>query len=163
VDGGHIAPSKVKSLLERWRLGAPAAELVQKALPALSSSGKLGWVEFRADWCGWCRKMDKLFESGETAGILSKYYLLIRVDYERNEGAVDLARSLGSTGDEGLPWFAVVNATGEPLATSRGPKGNVGYPGDDGERAYFRTVLQSTAKGVAAAELDAVDKALKAQ
>lgn len=163
LDADRIAPAKIKSLLERWRLGPPAQEVVQKALPALSLSGKLGWVEFRADWCGWCRKMDKLFETSAASAILAKYFVMIRVDYERNAGAVELARRLGSTGDEGLPWFAVVDAAGKPLATSHGPKGNVGYPGDDGERAYFRTVLQSTAKGITSAELDSVDQALKAK
>ncbi len=163
VDADHIAPTKLKSLLERWKLGPPAQELVQKALPALALSGKLGWVEFRADWCGWCRKMDKLFETSPASAILAKYYVMTRVDYERNAGAVNLARRLGSTGEEGLPWFAVIDATGQFLTTSRGPKGNIGYPGDDGERAYFRTMLQSTAKGITMAELDAVDQALKAQ
>jgi thiol-disulfide isomerase/thioredoxin len=141
----------------------PAEETFQKALVALKAGGKLGWVEFRADWCGWCKKMEKFFGEGDTAAVLKKYYLMIPIDYEKAAGAPQLSARLGEKGNEGLPWFAVVDAGGKPLATSEGPKGNIGFPGNDVENAHFLSVLRATAKGITPGELSLIEKALQAK
>src|ERR1017187_10717544 len=74
-------------LLMEFFPGALATEVFAKSLPALAASGKLGWVEFRADWCGWCKKMEKFFQESEAAPILAKYYSVVTVDTEKNEGS----------------------------------------------------------------------------
>lgn len=164
LDAGHIAPAKLKAVLMEFFPGAPASEVLAKSLPALEASGKLGWVEFRADWCGWCKKMEKLFQDSEAAPILSKYYSVVTVDTEKNEGAEQLARRLGSKdGIDGIPWFAVIDARGKVLATSEGPKGNIGFPDSDVEVAHFFAVLHVTAKGMTAGEIETISNALKAK
>lgn len=153
-------PAKLKSFLERWELLDSAEAVMSKAVPALG--GKLGWVEFRADWCTWCKRLEKFFASSDAAPILAKYYSAITVDYERNQGAPALTNKLGAKGSVGLPWFAVIDAKGTPLGTSDGPKGNVGFPNNDAERAHFMSLIKSTAKTMTPEELDIVAKVLKA-
>ena len=164
LEAGHIAMAKFKAILTEFFPGAPAAEVFAQSLPALAAGGKLGWVEFRADWCGWCKKMEKFFQESEAAPILAKYYSVVTVDTEKNEGSEQLARRLGSKdGIDGIPWFAVIDAQGKVLATSEGPKGNIGFPDTDAEVAHFFAVLHSTAKGITPGEIETLTKALKAK
>src|ERR1017187_7350736 len=138
LEAGHIAMAKFKAILMEFFPGAPATEVFAKSLPALAASGKAGWVEFRADWCGWGKKMEKFFQESEAAPILAKYYTVVTVDTEKNEGSEPLARRLGSKdGIDGIPWFAVIDAQGKVLATSEGPKGNIGFPDTDIEGTPF--------------------------
>jgi thiol-disulfide isomerase/thioredoxin len=155
-----VDPAKLKPFLERWELAETADSVMGKAVPALG--GKLGWVEFRADWCSWCKRLEKFFAASDAAPVLAKYYSVITVDYERNQGAPALAIKLGAKGSVGLPWYAVIDAKAAPLGTSDGPKGNVGFPNDDSERAQFLSLIKSTAKGMSAEELDLVARAIKA-
>lgn len=162
LDAGHVAPAKLKAILMEFFPGVPASEVLAQSLPALSASGESGWVEFRADWCGWCKKMEKLFRESEAAPILAKYYTVVTVDTEKNEGAEQLARRLGSAnGVDEIPWFAVIDAQGKVLATSEGPKGNIGYPDTDVELAHFFKVLHATAKGMTDGEIAIINKVFK--
>jgi thiol-disulfide isomerase/thioredoxin len=163
LDAGHISAAKLKAVLSEFLEGAPADQVYAKALPGLAAAGRLGWVEFRADWCGWCKKMEKFFQTSEAAPILAKYYSVVTVDTEKNDGSEQLARRLGSVnGIDGIPWFAVVDSTGKVLATSEGPKGNIGFPDTDVEVAHFFTILHNTAKGITAEEIGTIQRALKA-
>jgi thiol-disulfide isomerase/thioredoxin len=164
LDAGHVSAAKLKAILTEFVQGAPAEDVFAKSLPALAAIGKTGWVEFRADWCGWCKKMEKLFEQSEAAPFLAKYYSLVKVDTEKNDGSEQLARRLGSVdGIDGIPWFAVIDAKGNVLATSEGPKGNIGFPDTDVEVAHFFAVLRATAKGITPAETETIKTALKAK
>ncbi len=163
AQAGHLVPARLKETVDRWVLGLSAGEVFQQALPALEAGGKQGWVEFRADWCGWCRKMEKFFQSSDAADTLRKYYMVISIDQDKNAGWQDLGKRLGWKGDGGIPWFAVVDGAGKPLANSDGPKGNIGFPDNDVERAHFLSVLKATARGITPAELQLVETALKAK
>jgi thiol-disulfide isomerase/thioredoxin len=160
--GGVVSASKVTAFLNRWTLQAPAGEVYRKGLAELRDSGKLGWVEFGADWCVWCHRMDNFFDQSAAAPILHDYYVRIPVDYERNGGAPELATQLGAPAGTGLPLWAVVDAQGKSLANSNSAKGNIGFPGTPQEIAEFIAVLQSTAKGITPAQLQTVEKALTA-
>ena len=108
--------------------------------------------------------MEKMFQQSDAAPILAKYYTVIAVDTEKNEGSEQLSRRLGSVnGVESIPWFAVIDARGKVLATSEGPKGNIGYPDTDVEVAHFFSALKSTAKGMTASEIETITKAIRAK
>jgi thiol-disulfide isomerase/thioredoxin len=164
LEAGKVAPAKLKAVLMEFMMGPTANEVFAQSLPALESSGKLGWVEFRADWCGWCKKMEKFFRETEATPILAKYFSVVTVDTEKNEGSEALSRKLGSKdGIDGIPWFAVIDAKGKVLATSEGPKGNIGFPDKDYEIEHFFSILHTTAKGITPAEIEVLTKALKAK
>ena len=161
LDNGAVSPVKVAKFLDRFAPLAPAQEVYEKGLAQLRGSGKLGFVEFGADWCVWCHHMDKFFDQSEAAPILQSYYVRIPIDYERNEGAAELAKKLGAPAGDGLPLWAVVDADGKSLANSNSPKGNIGFPGSPEEIAEFVAVVQKTAKGVAPAQLVILQKTLE--
>jgi thiol-disulfide isomerase/thioredoxin len=158
-----VSTVKVAKFLNRWTLQAPADEVYQKGLAELRKSGKLGLVEFGADWCVWCHHMDNFFDQSAAASIMHEYYVRIPVDYERNEGAPELAKRLGAPAGDGLPLWAVVDADGKPLANSNSAKGNIGFPGTAQEVEEFVAIVQATAKGVTPAQLETIQKALAAK
>jgi thiol-disulfide isomerase/thioredoxin len=163
LDNGHLSTAKLKAQLSEFTIGPPAGEVYRTALASLPA-GKTGWVEFRADWCSWCKKMEKFFQASDAAPVLAKYYQVISIDTEKNPGADELAKSLGAPKgiDGGIPWFAAVDAKGKVLATSEGPKGNIGYPDSEVEVAHFLSVMKTTAPGITAGELDIVANTIKA-
>jgi hypothetical protein len=67
---------------------------------------------------------------------------------------------LGShTGINGIPWFAVIDGSGEVLATSEAPMSNIGFPATSAEVAYFFSVLRNTAKVMTQNEMGTIRKA----
>lgn len=143
MDGDQMSAARIKAQMTEFLVGAPASEVYKTALAALPA-GKSGWVEFRADWCGWCKKMESFFRESDAAPVLAKYYSVITIDTEKNQGADELAKSLGAPKgvDGGIPWFAVVDKSAKVLMTSEGPKGNIGYPDTDVEVAHFMKIMK---------------------
>src|SRR5271165_1626674 len=160
MENGQLSSVKVDKFVERWTLLPPASDLFKAGLANVQNTGKTGIVQFGADWCKYCHMMDKFFEQSAASPVLSKYYVRILIDYERNEGAPQLAARLGENGNDGLPWWVMVDAAGKPLANSHAPKGSIGFPTEEDERVYFMSVVQSTAKGITSDELAVVNKAL---
>ena len=160
MENGQLSSTKIDKLVERWKLLPPASDLFKAGLANVQSSSKRGIVQFGADWCKYCHMMDKFFEQSAASPVLSKYYVRILIDYERNEGAPQLAARLGENGNDGLPWWVMLDAGGTPLANSPAPQGNIGFPTEEDERVYFMSVVQSTAKGITPEELAVVNKAL---
>ena len=72
----------------------------------------------------------------------------------------EVAGRLGKPEKGGIPWLVILDATGEKLITSDGPKGNIGYPFEPHEIEYFLTMLKSTAKGLGEERLAEVEAAL---
>jgi len=163
TENGRFSVTKLKAQLAEFTLGAPAEEVYRSGLAALPE-GKIAWVEFRADWCGWCKRMEQLFGQTDVSPVLARYYKIVTIDTEKNQGAGELAKSLGAPHgvEGGIPWFALVDAKGKPIVTSEGPKGNIGFPGTKEELAHFRTMLKTTAPGITGKELDTIFDALQA-
>jgi hypothetical protein len=80
---GHFSAAKLKQQLSEFLVGAPADEVYRTALASMPN-GKAGWVEFRADWCGWCKRMERFFGDSKAAPVLAKYYQVITIDTEKN-------------------------------------------------------------------------------
>lgn len=140
----------------------PAADVIlQNGLTALRNSGKAGFFSVSAPGCIWCRRMGQFFGRGEAAEVLQKYYVYITVDVVNNPGTADLAKRFGKSEDEGTPWFAVIDAGGKALMTSNASGENIGFPGNDKERAAFLAILRTTAKGITPEELTVIEDGLK--
>jgi thiol:disulfide interchange protein len=160
VDGGRISAAKLQAQLVEFMPGAQAEEVFRTAL-ALLPAAKAGFVQFRADWCEWCKKLEGVFGESDASPVLAKYYSVISIDIEKNPGANELAKRLGAPQgvESGIPWFAVVDKQGKVKATSEGPQGNIGYPDTAAERAHFMAVLNSTA-GISKSETEKILGAL---
>jgi thiol:disulfide interchange protein len=139
----------------------PADVIFQNGLASMRSSTKAGFFNVSAPGCIWCRRMDQLFSSGEAAEVLRKYYVYIAVDVVNNPGTADLAKRFGRNEDEGTPWFAVIDADGKALMASNASGENIGFPGNDKERAAFLAIVRATAQGITPEEVAIIENGLK--
>jgi len=162
-EGDHHDPKKVRAFLEEW---APtkqdAAKVLQAALDRASSEDKRVFLHFGAPWCGWCHKLDGFLAREDVAKLIGKDYVDVKIDNDRMNGAKEIFAKYCKT-PGGIPWFAFLDAKGEVLANSDGPKGNIGYPMTADEIAQFVALLKKTARKLDDSDIAAIEKALKAE
>jgi len=81
----------------------------QEALATAQREGKRTLVDFMADWCGYCRKMDADTFSNASVIALSSRYVFARVNVDQQG---DLERKYGVTG---LPTTVVLDPGGREI------------------------------------------------
>ena len=56
---------------------------IERAQTMISDNPKPVFVEFTADWCGWCKKMDKTtFRDEKVVSTLNSDYYSVKLDFE---------------------------------------------------------------------------------
>jgi hypothetical protein len=91
----------------------------------------------------------------DVAPVLAREFVTLKLDFDRSKGAKEVAKRYAGK-EEGLPWFAFIDANGDPIVTSTGPKGNVGTPWAPHEVEHFKTMLLQAKKRLTEAEIDAL-------
>jgi len=92
----------------KWHAYSPGLKLGQE-------QGKNILINFYADWCGYCRKMDQeTFTDEDVAAYLDKNFITIKVNADK---AKDLAASYQV---QGLPMLWFVEPSGERIAAQPG-------------------------------------------
>lgn len=163
-EGDHHDPAKVRAFLKQWE--APrveAAAALDAALAKAASEDKRVFLHFGAEWCGWCHKLEDFTARPEVASILGRDFVDLKIDTERMPGAADILARYNKEGQGGIPWFAFLDAKGHALATSNGPKGNIGYPAAPEEVAHFVAMLNQTRRRIEPAQVEAIEQALRAE
>jgi thiol-disulfide isomerase/thioredoxin len=165
-DGPKHDPQKVRDFLEKWRTAKLDAEqMLATAKDRARAENKRVLVHIGAPWCGWCHVLDRFLR--EQHDLIGVDYIDLKIDQDRMTGGKEVATRLraGST-IGGIPWFVIVDADGKPLATSDGPRGNIGYPNEPHEIEYFVAMLHRTKQHlsdeqIATLERQLVDNAAK--
>jgi thioredoxin-related protein len=69
------------------------------------------FINFYADWCTWCRKLEKeTFRDKAVVAYLNRHFIAVKVDSDRRQ---DLAAAYGV---QGLPTMWFVTDQGEPIS-----------------------------------------------
>ena len=98
----------------------------------------------------------------DVAPVLGKDFVTLKIDQDRMVGGKDILNRYRAK-QSGLPWFVFLDGNGKVLITSDDPDiGNIGYPGSDAGALQFRLMLQTVAKHMTPAEIDALVKSVKA-
>lgn len=140
VKEGHDAKKVLAFLKANEAKPLVAESVVASGIAAARQSGKVVFLHFGAPWCVWCHRMEDWMARPEIAAILDKNFVDVKVDTDRMTGGkAELAKFCKKEG--GIPWFVFLTAEGATLATSDGPKGNVGFPAEAGEIAHFGEML----------------------
>jgi hypothetical protein len=90
--------------------------------------------------------------SKDVAPLLSKEFVLLKLDYDRAKGAKEIEKRYIET-EQGLPWFAFLDGDGKALIHSTGPLGNTGFPAKADEIAHFKTMLQTVKRTLTDADV----------
>ena len=160
--GDHHDPEKVLAFLEEWAPPVAAAKDVEKAaLARASSEDKRILLHFGAPWCGWCHRLEDFLNRDDIAPRIAKDFLDVKVDTDRMVGGNEMLNKYRKAEGGGIPWMVILDAKGQPLISSDGPHGNVGYPATADEIAHFMAMMKKSARNMDEADLAAIEAALK--
>jgi hypothetical protein len=94
-------------------------------------------------------------------GWLSRDFVTVKLDSDRGIGAKDIAKRYIDK-EQGLPWFAFLDANGNCLIHSTRPEGgNIGHPVQPDEIAYFKTMLERATMHLTNQEIDDLVRSLE--
>jgi thioredoxin-related protein len=148
IDGknGHDAKKLQACLSAHVATPLKAEDVLGAGLAEASKSDRKVFLHFGAPWCGWCHKLEAWLLRKDVEAIFSKDFVELHIDIDRMTGGKDILARYRKSDKGGIPWFVMMDAKGNALITSDGPKGNIGFPATDAEIAYFTTML-TTCKG----------------
>lgn len=133
--------------------GAETTEaILKKATADAAQQHKNVLVMFHASWCGWCHKLDDFLTKTDAGKMVSKQFVVVHITVlendahkaDENAGGEELLDKLGGK-NQGIPYFAILDANGKSLITSNPNKdkpGNIGYPAAEAEIAHFMKMLK---------------------
>lgn len=151
------------ALLESLGRNSPAPldarKLLEEALAEAAVSNRRVIVQETATWCGPCHMLARYLERHRS--IWEKDYLWVRIDERWNGSEEVMKRFRESHG--GIPWFAILDGEGKVLATSDGPDGNIGFPGEPAGIDHFVGMLKSTRQRLSDDDLTVLRQALESR
>ncbi len=160
-EGPKHDPAKVLAFLKKWKAEPlDAEEVIRRALTKAKAEKKMVFLRIGAPWCGWCVRFDDFLCQKEIAAILARDFVPLKIDLERMKNGKKAAKRFRDK-PGGIPWFAFLDASGEKLVTSDGPKGNAGCPVTAEEIAHFKTMLTKTARSITPAQIKQIVEALR--
>lgn len=159
---GDFSKDKFFELL-RQHLTQPldARELLDDALRRAKEEDKRVIVQETATWCGPCHMLSRLLDANR---VWEQDYIWVKMDH-RWTGAKEVMAEIRDGAEGGIPWFAILDASGKKLATSNAPESgdNIGYPSEESGQVHFAHILNTTRQRMTEADvqslIDAIDKA----
>ena len=161
VDDRHD-PMKVQAFLQKWKAEPRDARKVLKdALARAAKQDKRLFLHFGVPSCKWCRRLDEFLACPDIVKIMGRDFLAVKIDIDRMTAGQEVEKRFRPSASRGRPWLAVLDAEARVLATSDGPKGNIGFPVEPHEIAHFIDVLKKTARRISAGDLRKIEQAFK--
>ncbi len=161
-EGKGHSPERVKAFLDRWIAPKADAKAVLKdALDRAEKEDKRVFLHFGAPWCGWCHRLEDFLAREEIAAILGSDFVDAKIDTDRMTHGKEVMKEYREKEAGGIPWYAILDAKGKALATSDGPKGNIGYPYEPHEIDHFLAMLKQSARKLKPAQIERIEAALR--
>ena len=96
---------------------ADAAKQIADALALANKEDKRVLLQFGANWCGWCHKLHKLFETdAEIAARLKASYVVVLIDVNNGHNE-ETNKRYGRPTVHGLPVIVVLDTDGKQVIT----------------------------------------------
>jgi hypothetical protein len=151
-EAESLSREKLLSFLKQHTQPPLVAEtLLKDALVRAKAENKRVIVQETATWCGPCLLLSRFLDRHRD--VWEPDYIWIKLDH-RWTGARELMKEMRREADGGIPWWAILDADGKPLATSNMPTGdNIGFPASHDEIQHFETMVKGTAQRMTAEQL----------
>jgi thiol-disulfide isomerase/thioredoxin len=137
----------------------PSADVVlTQAQATAKAEQKKILLVFHASWCGPCHMFEKFLDEPQVHSVMEKSFVIVQLDVFENEkdklhasspgGELEMGK-LGGRG-QGVPYFAMLDETGEWIADSKmpagdGPPENLGYPSGSAQIDWFIHMVKKAA------------------
>jgi len=115
VTGAESPPKPSRPAI--YDENADGVKQIADALVVAKKENKRVLLQFGANWCGWCHKLHKLFQTDPgIAAKLKEAYVVVLVDVNKghNDG---IDKRYGNPTRLGLPVIVILGADGKALAT----------------------------------------------
>ena len=146
--------------------GPTAAAVLEAGLAKAKAENKAAFVEFGAEWCGWCKVLDAYHARPAVAEVLNKHLVFVKVDIDEHAGGKELYSKYAPSPNGGVPMWVILGADGKVLADSFADKGgkkeNVGFPAEPGELAHYAKAIRAGVPGLSEAQVEKLVGELKA-
>ncbi|TWU42124.1 carboxypeptidase regulatory-like domain-containing protein [Novipirellula artificiosorum] len=139
----ELSKEKLIDWLRSHQTEMPDARTVlDNALKQAKEHDKRVIVQETATWCGPCHMLSRFLEDNR---VWETDYILVKMDH-RLPGARDVMKEIRDGADGGIPWYAILDASGTKLVTSNEPDDgqNIGYPSSKTGQAHFANMLNQT-------------------
>lgn len=124
------------------------------AFEEAQDSQRVVWARISQRYCGPCFKMARWLDDNQE--LLSKDYVMLKIDNVRDENGTDAAERLTRGGQHGVPFHVIFDANQEVLVDSEGPLGNIGHPSGFEGKAHVRKMLLETRRRLTDAEINQI-------
>ena len=141
-----------------------ARVVLKDALSRAASEDKKVFLSFGAPWCGWCHKLEDFLARPEINAILARDFIVLKVDLDRMTSGKDVMKKYRTDESGGIPWFTVLDAKDEKLATSdllEGQNKNIGYPATPKEIDAFMRMIEGQTRRIEAGQIAQLRKELE--
>lgn len=144
VMGSLHNPTTMRDFLVDWQSERiDAGQALAAGLKRAAAEKKRLFVHFGASWCGPCNRLEAFLRNQKE--LFEIDYIDLKIDVDRMAHAEESRLRLRPRSG-GIPWIAILDAKGKPLATSDGPDGNIGYPSTPQGIEHFISMLNRTRK-----------------
>ena len=125
----------------------PKADL-ETALATSNATKRPVLVIFGANWCEDCRALDASLKNANNANLVSKEFVLVKVDVGNFDRNLDVAARYGNPIKRGIPAAVVLSPNNQVLyATRAGELSNARRMSETGVYDFFRGVASSARAG----------------
>jgi thioredoxin-related protein len=141
--------SELKSNLDASVSQSAKLSTLQNLLDKARKENKKLFLVFGFEKCGWCRKFARYHHDPEVMDILSRYFIVSEIDFDKTPDGKKLYQTYGSTG---FPSWVIMDGSDKVLINCEAPVPgvtertyNVGYPVGKNEMAYYLHAIKTIA------------------
>lgn len=108
--------------------------------------------------CGWCRVFDRYHGTHDVQQIMGKYYVTVKID---TRYMPDGKAAFSKLAKPGAPSWVIITPEKKVIIDSYAPKGNVGYPLEPDETAYYTAALKKATPKITDPELQMLSQQIR--
>ncbi len=135
-----------------------ARKLLADAQKKARETGRRVWMIEGGSRCGPCFRLARWLE--DQHALLEQDYVIVKFNGGLDEHVDEVLQKFQRPIDAGIPWFAMMDAEGTPLATSQSPRGNIGFPSEQPDKLHLSQMLQKTSQKLTTEDRNRLIKSL---